>query len=336
MRRIQLFFICLLFLFSCKQASRQEPYTKSRFLMDTYVRISVYDKIFNKNRVEIIVDSALSVMQMLEKKLSAYYRDSEIYTVNLWADKKWINVSRPVSDCLYKCLEMSRLSSGNFDISIGVIKQHWCFNPDSAVIPDSLLIKELLPKVDYKKIALQNRKIRFKKSGMKIDLGGAAKGYIIDSALAFLEKEKIDSVIIEGGGDFRISGNHPERHQWRIGVRHPRKRGMKTVAVIETKATGFATSGDYERFFFKNGVRYHHLLDPETGYPAQHTVSVTIKAETAFRADAIATAVFIMGPEAGMDFIEDLDSIEGLIIYENSKNELMYKKSQGFAAKINL
>lgn len=336
MKKARLFLIYFLFLLSCNQKSGKDPYTKSRFLMDTFVRISVYDRIIKKERVDIILDNTFYLMQELERKLSSHYKNGEIQTVNLWADQKWVKVSEPVFDCLQKCKEISRISSGGFDISIGVIKQKWCFNPDSAVIPDSMLIQKLLPKVNYKKISLKKGKVRFEKSGMKIDLGGAAKGYIIDCALAVLKKSGIDSVIIEGGGDFIISGKHSGRDKWRIGVRHPRREGLQIAAVVETQATGLATSGDYERFFFKNGVRYHHLLDPETGYPASRTVSVTITAETAFTADALATAVFVMGPEKGMQFIQDSDTIEGLIFYANSKGELAYKVSPGFNAKINL
>jgi len=302
--------------------------------MDTYVRISVYDKNIIKSKVKTVLDSTFNVMQRLEEKLSAHYKDGQIYTVNRLADKRWVDISESVFDCLKKCKEVGELSSGNFDISIGVIKQHWCFNPDSAVIPDRLLIKRLLDRVNYKKISLKDKKVHFEESGMKIDLGGAAKGYIIDKALSVLKKAGIDSVIIEGGGDFRISGNHPERSKWRIGVRHPRKKGMKIAAIVETKATGLATSGDYERFFFKDGIRYHHLIDPETGYPARKNISVTIIAETAFMADALATAVFIMGPDMGMDFIEKLESVEGLIIYNNNENKLKYKVSKNFSCKI--
>jgi len=336
MKNFRILYIFLFFIITCKQSERYIPYTESKFLMDTYVRISVYDKNIGNSNVKTVLDSVFILMQELEKKLSVHYKKSEIYIINHLADKKHIKISGTVSDCLQKCQEVSRLTSGNFDISIGVIKQHWCFNPDSAVIPDSMLIKRLLKKVDYKKILLENRKVYFKEPDMKIDLGGAAKGYIIDKAMEYLNKTGIDSVIIEGGGDFRITGNHPERYEWRIGVRHPRKQGVKIAAVVQTGPSGFATSGDYERFFLKEGVRYHHLLDPETGFPAKQNISVTIIAETAFMADALATAVFIMGPDAGINFIEDHESIEGLIIYKNNDNEIRYKVSQGFKGKINL
>ncbi len=336
MKKFWILYIFLLFIIVCKQSVRYEPYTESKFLMDTYVRISIYDNNRGTSKVKTVLDSAFLLMQELEKKLSAYYKKGEIYNINHLADKKPVEISETVSDCLQKCQEVSRLTSGKFDISIGVIKQHWCFNPDSTVIPDSMLVKRLLNKVDYKKIFLENRKVYFKEPDMKIDLGGAAKGYIIDKAMEFLNKAGIDSVIIEGGGDFRITGHHPERHEWRIGVRHPRKQGMKIAAIVQTKPSGFATSGDYERFFLKEGVRYHHLLDPETGFPAPENISVTIIAETAFMADALVTAVFIMGPDAGIDFIDDHESIEGLIIFKNNENEISYKISQGFKGKINL
>ncbi|MEJ2627743.1 MAG: FAD:protein FMN transferase [bacterium] len=329
--------ICLLLAVGCRETIEYEPYTKNKFLMDTYVRISVYDKNIQKNEIDNLLDSTFSVMQDLERDLSAHYRGGEIYRINQLADQKWVPISEPVYDCIKKCLQVAQLSSGNFDITIGVIKRHWSFNPDSAVIPDSLLIKQLLPQVDYRKINLSDsRKIRFEKSGMKIDLGGGAKGYILDQALTVLKKAGIDSVIIEGGGDFRISGYHPEHHKWRIGVRHPRKPGLKLAAIVETGPAGFATSGDYERFFIKNGIRYHHLLDPETGYPARHNISVTIIAETASKADALATAVFIMEPETGIEFIEKMEKTEGLIIYEKNNHDLQYKVSSGFSAKITL
>ena len=167
MKEFRICFICLLIVVGCTETFNNEPYTKSKFFMDTYVRISVYDKNIHKNKIDILLDSTFSVMQDLERDLSAHYRGGEIDSVNRFADQKWVTISEPVYDCIQKCLHLGWLSSGKFDITIGVIKRHWFFNPDSAVIPDSLLIEQLLPKVDYRKIDLSHKKIRLKESGMK-------------------------------------------------------------------------------------------------------------------------------------------------------------------------
>lgn len=337
MRKTRLIlFVIIVLLVSCKKNQSFRPYSRSIFLMDTYVTVSVYEPEMDNVIIERAIDSVFSFMKKLEISLSAHVQDSDISMINKFADLEWVEVSDHVYDCLKKCVNVSEISSGSFDICTGIIKQHWCFRPDSIVIPDSLLIQSLLPKVDYTKIQLEDNRVHFAEIGMKIDLGAAAKGYIIDMGMLILQEAGICSAIIEGGGDFRIIGSHPERDKWRIGVRHPRKEGIELAGVLKTEAKGIATSGDYERYFFQAGKRYHHIFNPETGYPARPCISVTITAESAFFADALATAVFAAGPGQGMNLIKKLDSIEGLIIYQDGDGDLQFSISDKFLCEVKL
>ena len=170
---------------------------------------------------------------------------------------------------------------------------------------------------------------------MTIELGGIAKGFIVDEAVSYLASHGIRSGIVEAGGDLRIFGRHPKRDTWRIGVKHPRQTSDALYGIIETREASVATSGDYERYFINKGHRYHHILDPRTGYPASKCLSVTIVAENALSADAYATGVFVMGPVEGIRFIENTPGIEGIIIYFEQE-KLQSRISRGLVSKFQL
>lgn len=162
---------------------------------------------------------------------------------------------------------------------------------------------------------------------MCVDLGGIAKGLIINRGVDVLREAGIQSGIIEAGGDLRIFGNHPVREKWNIAIRHPRSDEGAFFGVLATDETGIATTGDYERYFYNDGKRYHHILDPQTGYPAEGCISVTVVAESALLADAYATAVFVLGIDEGMALIDRLPSVDGIIIYEE-EDRIQYKISE--------
>ena len=163
---------------------------------------------------------------------------------------------------------------------------------------------------------------------MAIDLGGIAKGYAVDRALRVLKAAGVSSSLVDAGGDIGLLGSKPNGAPWRIGVQHPRDM-REMIAVIEIDSGSVATSGDYERFFEHEGRHYHHILDPRSGYPARGLVSVTIIAPTCGLADALSTAVFVLGPEAGMQLLRRLPQAEGLLIAEK-EGKLTAWKSKGF------
>jgi len=326
-------FVLAFGLTSCRNSSRDWPVEKTHFLMDTLVRVSVYDRRMPKRRIEAVIDHALKVMEEIEARASIYVDTSDISRVVKSSGQNSVRVSSEIHGLLQQSVEVSEKTRGAFDVTVGVVKKLWGFETDRPRVPDGILLSSLLSRVDYRKIDLRDADVFLREPGMCIDLGGIAKGYIIDRGVAVLQEEGIRSGIIDAGGDLRAFGSHPEGRMWKFGIQHPRGKRGELIGVIETEGAGIATSGDYERYFIQEGKRYHHILDPKTGFPARGCVSVTMVAESALLADAYATAVFVMGPEEGMALIESIPSLEGMIVYEE-EGELRHVTSDGFLEKI--
>jgi len=209
---------------------------------------------------------------------------------------------------------VSRMTDGLFDISIAPLLEIWGFyehefkNPDTAKIT---LVKRL---VDYRKIQLKNDSIIIPE-GMKVDLGGIAQGFAADRVKMILKKHNIKSALINIGGEIAVIGQSPKGRAWCIGIKNPRGEGI--IETVELKDEALSTSGDYEKFFIINNKRHPHIINPKTGFPASDFVSVTIFASSAAYADAIATAVAIMGSDKGLIFLDSL-GIGGIIYYEEN------------------
>ena len=220
---------------------------------------------------------------------------------------------------------ISQLTEGAFDITIAGLGKIWKFNRSGFTPPSDLLLAQRLPLVDYRKMLLNSthKSVSLQKKGMKLDLGGIAKGYALDRAVAMLKKHGIAHGLVYGGGDIKLFGNRdgkPKGTPWRVGVQHPRESG-KILAKIAITDTAVVTSGDYERFAIKGGERYHHLIDPKEGRPGRKAISATVVGPNAMRADGLATGVFIMGTE-GIKLLESLPEVEGLIV--NSEGKVFY------------
>jgi thiamine biosynthesis lipoprotein len=272
-------------------------------------------------------------MAFLEAKTSVHIDSSEIHQVEKQAGLHAVPVTRDTYRILVKAQEISEITEGAFDVTIGAIKELWKFDSDHPEIPNSFLIRSFLSKVNYKYIHFQDSCIFLSQPGMQIDLGGVAKGYIIDRGVAILQNAGIQSGIMDAGGDMRIFGKHPNRDLWHVGIQHPRGQRGDLLAELRVPETSIATSGDYERFFQREGIRYHHILDPKTGLPARDCISVTIVSETALMADAFATGVFVLGPEKGMALIEKQPSLEGVIVFEE-EGQLRVLVSKGLKQNV--
>jgi len=316
-RCIILFTLAAAFLVSC--GSRQAPpLVSSRFLMDTVVNISIYDSSSSNIPVKKAIEHAFKIMEEVEKLASSHLEESELSLINRTAGSSRQKVSPELLYLLEKSREVSEQSDGAFDITIGPLKKLWNFESDHPRVPDSLAIREALKGIGYKNLLLQQDYLSFKSKGMSLD-----------RAVDVLRKSGITAGIVEAGGDLRTFGEHARNGSWNIGVSHPRPSSGKTIfGSLRLPAGSVATSGDYERFFMAGGRRYHHLLDPYSGYPARGTVSVTIVSKECLLADAYATAVFIMGPEKGLALIESRPDLEGIIIYDEGES-LGYLISSG-------
>jgi thiamine biosynthesis lipoprotein len=239
---------------------------------------------------------------------------------------------------LQTALEIAKASDGAFDPTIEPVLRLWDFDSGGR-LPSPQEIAEALPLVDYTKVRITDRGRVSLPAGMGLDLGGIAKGAVVDDLSIFLAGQGYRSYIIDAGGDLLLAGSKPDGTPWRIGIRHPRyaddpaKPEFVCIIPVDTsiKNRAVVTSGDYERFFFKNGKRYFHIIDPHTGYPPSDMVSVTIIADTCAQADALATAAFVLGYEKARDFIEAFPHAEGLFIRDKNNN-LEAAMTSGFPA----
>ena len=306
-------FILIFLLVSCREKA-ELPYNESRFLMDTVVRIGIYQSDFPLDKIKATVDGAFDTMARLEGKLSSGIDTSEVSRLNQTPQ----TVSKETWDCLADGIRLSKLCGGAFDITIGEVKQLWDFSGDNPKVPDPAELREALAYVDYHQVLLDSPYVSLRFPENRIDLGGIVKGFIVDQAVMFLEKSGIKAGVVEAGGDLRFFGHHPQKDKWRVGVQNPRPKDKQITAIIALDSGAVATSGDYERFFMRDGKRYHHLLDPKTGYPASECISVTIVTTNAMLADGLATAVFVLGPIQGMTLVEKMDDVEVVIISESN------------------
>jgi thiamine biosynthesis lipoprotein len=328
-----LIFVFLIFFIS---GCGKKEYSKVEFLMDTVVEIKVYHK--RKAEAEKAINSSMEEMKRVEQKMSCFFSGSEVSRINKDAfleEKKgsllvegWIPVSDELFSLLKESVLLSKLTKGCFDITIYPLWKIWKFEGENIEVPSKGKIERVLELVAYKNMILQNGKISFAKKGMGIDLGGIAKGYAVDAAIKVLKDKNINSAIVNAGGDMYVLGRKQGK-SWRIGIRHPRREG-EILGTIEVEDKAIVTSGDYERFFFSGGKKYHHIINPKTGYPADECQSVTIVAKEATFADGLATGIFVLGPKEGMALIENLEGVEGIIV--NKEGDVSV--SSGLVSKI--
>ncbi len=270
----------------------------TKFLLGTKVDITVLHS--EVRGAQAACYAAFKEMERVESVLSAHKPDSEISRINSAAGRHPVKVSAETFAILARAVSYSSRLEGRFDVTIGPVSELWGFNGDRDVaLPQPERLQALLKLVDFRNLTLSeaDSTAYLRVKGMRLDLGGIAKGYAIDRAATVLRAHGLQDFLINAGGDIYASGTKPEGQKWRVGVQHPR-RPRALLATLEVSDMAVATSGDYERFVEIDGVRYHHILDPETGYPATQCQSVTVFAPTAEEADVWATYCFIVGFEA--------------------------------------
>ncbi|MDP8255143.1 MAG: FAD:protein FMN transferase [Candidatus Alcyoniella australis] len=306
--------ILLVFALGCSPdhaALSPRVYRFERMQLGTQVQISLVAP--TADVADIAADAAFAQIDRIEARLSDYRPDSEISQINSAAGRDWVVVSDETFKLIELANQISQRSNGAFDLSFKGLGL-WSFGRDNARPPDPAQIAQRLPLIDFRLIELdpQRRAVRLATPGAAISLGGMAKGYAVHRAVEVLRSHGIDAAIVNAGGDLYALGEKPAG-PWSVGVQHPREIG-KLLATIEPHDAAVVTSGDYERFFIYQGKRYHHIIDPRTGWPADGCMSVTIIALDPTLADALATAVFVLGPEQGMELIESMPDVEVLIV----------------------
>lgn len=302
MKRIIVFLLFLLF------CNKPEEYEETRLLLGTYVRIKVYK--VDKEQVKKAVDKAFKEIARIDSLTSTFDEQSEVSRLN--REGKGV-LSPELKEMIEVSLSISEISKGAFDITLYPLENLWGFYNGDYRIPSPSEIEESLKKIDYHNLLLEGDSLFL--NGTEIDLAGIAKGYAVDRAVEVLKREGVSTGLVDAGGDIRVFGN--KRGGFKIGLKHPRREGIFRVFTIKDEA--IATSGDYEKFFIKDNQRFCHIIDPSSGYPANRCLSATIVCTNAITADALATALFVLGPKKGITLAQSLKKKVFFIYEEGGK-----------------
>ncbi|BCR06856.1 thiamine biosynthesis lipoprotein ApbE [Desulfuromonas versatilis] len=281
---------------------------RSRIIMGTVVEITALGE--DQDALEAAVNDAFAEMSRIEGLMSPHLPGSDV--ARLAGPVSSLEVSPDTAAVLTLGLQVARVSGGAFDMTLGRLKELWGVETENPRVPAAGDIAEALQGTGLEALRLDGTRVEKGAVDLAVDLGGIAKGYAVDRAAAVLKNAGIERASINAGGDLRLLGDHQGR-PWRIGIQHPRQDQVM-LATLALADTAVVTSGDYERFFEKDGRRYHHLFDPRTGYPSAASQSVTVVADSAMLADALATAAFVLGPEAGLALLEQFPGAEGMVV----------------------
>jgi len=285
-----------------------KEYTYNKFLVGSACDIKFY--LNNDSIADIILDNIDNELIRVDSLLNRFSQTSLVSALN--RDLK-VAAPKDIIQLVMLSDSISSITDGLFDISIAPLVEVWGFYEHEFTDPDTAVIQTALSLVDYKKIKTNDDSIRIQPN-MKLDFGGIAQGYAADRVAEILKKYNVKSALVNVGGEIVTIGRSPKARSWRIGIKNPRGQGL--VETVEIENSALSTSGDYEKFFLFENKRYPHIINPKTGYPALDFASVTVFAKSAAYADAIATAVAIMGHERGLKFLDSL-GINGIIYYEN-------------------
>jgi len=275
-------------------------------------------------RADVAIDAVFREFDRLDAMMSVWKDGSDIVRLNAAAGGHPVAVSRETREVLQIANQISEQTGGRFDVTFAALSGLWKFDyqdKDNSV-PDPKDIATRLPFIDYRDLVVDDGAgtAFLKRKGMRVNLGGIGKGYAVDRAVDIMRRAGLRDFMIQAGGDMFVSGRKNDR-PWRVGIRDPRGPADRIFAALDLADGTFSTSGDYERFFMKDGVRYHHILDLRTGQPARLCRSVTLVTERAVIADALAKGVFILGPDEGMALIERTPGVQGVIV--GAHNEVL-------------
>ncbi|MCK4903157.1 MAG: FAD:protein FMN transferase [Candidatus Marinimicrobia bacterium] len=328
------FFILILFI-GCK--GQNQTITINGITMGTTYSIKIIDNLPQHIDINSVKTKIDSVLQVVNQQMSTYILDSEISRFNRLISKDWFPISNEFYDVIVMAQEISRLTNGAFDITVGPIIDLWGFgrelNQSNWQPPTEQEIEETIKSIGFNNIVVGKNSIKKVNPDIKIDLNAIAKGYGVDAVFGLLSNLGHTDVLVEIGGEVRCSGYNNEGEYWKIGIDKPMldiQPGIELQAVISLDNKALATSGDYRTYFKYNGKLFSHIIDPVTGYPAQNNVaSVSVIAPNCMTADALATALMVMRKE-GIELINSLDDVEAMIIIRTDENEFNSVESFGW------
>ena len=300
-----------LLLTSCHLVTK-EPISKTGIYFDTVISIDIYDS----NNTSLL-EQCFEYCKEFEETVSRTIETSEIYRLN-HANGNPVEVSDVTLELLQKGVEYGDLTNGKFDITVAPLSGLWDFKNNTGTVPNEQDIKEALSHVNYKNIVIDGNMVSLSDPKAAIDLGGIAKGYMADRLKEYLMKEGIESALINLGGNILAIGSKPDGTPFNLGIQKPFVKQGVTITSIKTVDSSVVSSGVYQRYFKIDDVLYHHILNPETGFPYDNgLLGVTILSEKSVDGDALSTSCFALGLEDGMNLIQSLDDVEAIFITED-------------------
>ncbi|MFN0159221.1 MAG: FAD:protein FMN transferase [Bacteroidota bacterium] len=334
-RNIQRVFVAAIALSLCGcKGGGDDPIVREGVAMNTYVTISVYGSSLSPGETQGAIDKAFREIDRIEQMATDYSDTSEVGRINLNAGIDSISVSHELVELLHASLGYGVASFHAFAVTVGPIVKEWDFLSEHPGIPERSRIDSLLPLVNDALVSIVDSTVFLQRKGMALDLGAIAKGYAVDRAIDLLKSHGVTKAIVDIGGNLGVvweGTNMLDSTAASIYIRHPRREAEFFGSFLMGEG-GVSTSGDYQRYFMNDGNRYHHIIDPSTGYPVQGIISVTIIASDAMTADALSTVVFVLGKDRGMEFIRNTTGAECLIVYED-RGTLVHVLSPGFKGK---
>jgi len=293
----------------CHRQPTAHSYTSIQ--MDTVVEVTLNG--VAERRARGLAQEVFALFDRVEREMSRYRDDSTVSAIDRNAPR-WTAVSPDLATVLRKAVRIATLSQGAFDPTIGAVSALWGFGEEEGGhIPEAEALKAALATVGYPRLVVDRKRARLLYPRTRLDLGGIAKGFAVDRAAELLAKAGVKGAIVNAGGDIRVFGERLGGGPWHIGIQHPRQPEA-LLTKLDVTDTAVVTSGDYERYFMKDGVRYHHILDPKSGQPARGCRSVTVVTKSAMSGDALATAAFVLGPVRGLALLKQAGATAAIIV----------------------
>lgn len=306
-----------LFVGCSKSKVPAEPTQKTALVLGTVCTITLYD-----SDDTAIIDKAIARLSELEDILSINKTGTELDLVNDMSGIEPVKVSEDTLNVVKKGLEYSALAHGTMDITVGPLVKLWGIGTEWAAVPSAEDIDTAKNLINYKDVVIDeaNSTIYLKNPGMIIDLGAIAKGYAADEVVKLLKDNGVKSAIINLGGNIFVLGEKVDGNPWKVGVQNPENDGEQTIGYVSIKNKSVVTSGVYERYFEEDGKKYHHILNPETGFPYENEIlGVSILSDLSIDGDSISTTLFALGIEEGLKLIESIDGVDAIFITRDHK-----------------
>lgn len=298
------------FFIARNSSNEQKTFKRTQILLGTVVEIQIRDE--DEQKAENAIKKAFAEVKRIDDLFTTYNEESPVWKINNNSDTL-IKVDDEIYNLLVLCDSVTQLSDGCFDVSLDNLTKAWGFYSDNPHLPTRTAIDSALNSSGWNNIQLKENQILTRRKNVGLNFGAIAKGYAVDKAIDVLKNFGIKEALVNAGGEIRVFGN-----DWLIGIQHPREINS-IIKKLKLRDISVATSGDYEQYFEKDGIRYHHIINPKTGYPAKGLQSVSVTNKSNAFADALATAVFVMGKEKGMRLIESINDTEAMIIDDEGK-----------------